>query len=709
LPGSWKCVCDDPYVGDGHTCQQPGQCATNNGGCAQSCAADGSGNAVCSCLPGYTLSANGQTCDSVGDINLGNVELGLWFAMNTDFPAPPYRLEFSAAADKVTMAQVPGTSDTFTFTVQSSCGATCVDQYRMCMVQNSGFRTGTLYRASGAAAPTDWDSAQCQWKVQNLGSGKIRLRNAYLQQQGFAYTEYLTCKDASSSCVFNYDASGAGNTTFRVNQVGQNLCQGVVCNAKDQCYAAGVCYPLSGLCSDPVLPVGTACNDGVSPSGDTCTAGACINGGDKDGDGVPNAVDVCIGGDASGDSDSDGRCDDSDNCPTVANITQTDSDQDGIGDACDNCPNTSSPDQADADHDGIGNVCYPDYHPPQPADPGPAYVSPQRPACGFTPICPGMTNATKYNSYLFGCYAEEPNNGKDCLGDRWWYHLNKRIYPAVLTTTEAGSVDGTLNELAKPENNVATTSCVTTTDCTAPATCEGNVCTMPAVKDFIDRLSASSDFLSCTGSNSFENTWPADRVIPLDTGPCDPLNKIKHVYGFRVTNTTQTPMTIWVTKSRDKLGKWWTINPSEEIRFNAWGGALLFATTAEAYRVCERGFMTKSVTSYTLTELIAGTDAGMLRVGQQSPVEIVRYTADISAGGGALVITRDRELELDVHLYVWPNYFDVGVPPYPMYNTSDLEQLVIKLARNVNGFSPMKEGGERVISGDRYPVLNCTP
>ncbi|MBT9560966.1 MAG: thrombospondin type 3 repeat-containing protein, partial [Myxococcales bacterium] len=446
------------------------------------------------------------------------------------------------------------------------------DQYRLCVVNSSGFRVDRVLRAAGAAAPTEWNSAACQWEVERVGDGLIRLRNASLQLT-HPYTEYLACAEAASSCVFNYDASGAGNTTFRVNTAGQNLCTGVVCPATDQCHAPGVCYPLSGLCSDPVLPVGTACDDGDSAlTGDTCSSGVCINGGDSDGDGVRNAIDLCIGDDATGDTDSDDRCDDSDNCPTVANVSQLDGDEDGIGNVCDNCPATTATSQADADSDGVGDVCDPDFRPTSSlVDPGPTYTNPARPACGFTPVCPIASGATKFNSYLFGCYADEPNGGLNCLGDRWYHHLSRRIYPALLTTTAAGTVDGTLNELAKPENNVPATACTTTADCVSPATCLGNVCTMPAVADFIERLSASSNFLSCTGPDSYENTWPTARVVPLETGPCDPIAEYNRPYGYRVSNTTSEPMTIWVTKARGEPGRWWTINGGEEIRFNVFG------------------------------------------------------------------------------------------------------------------------------------------
>lgn len=87
-------------------------------------------------------------------------------------------------------------------------------------------------------------------------------------------------------------------------------------------------------------------------------------------------------------------------------------------------------------------------------------------------------------------------------------------------------------------SNVPATACTNTANCVSPATCFGNVCTMPAVSDFIERLSASSNFLSASGQGSFDNTWPTARVVPLETGPCDPMAEYNRIYGYRVSNTT---------------------------------------------------------------------------------------------------------------------------------------------------------------------------
>ena len=61
-------------------------------------------------------------------------------------------------------------------------------------------------------------------------------------------------------------------------------CANVVCQALDQCHAAGECAPQVGKCSNPTLANGTVCNDGnPNTVGDACTAGVCAG------------VDHCLG------------------------------------------------------------------------------------------------------------------------------------------------------------------------------------------------------------------------------------------------------------------------------------------------------------------------------------------------------------------------------------------------------------------------------
>jgi hypothetical protein len=56
-----------------------------------------------------------------------------------------------------------------------------------------------------------------------------------------------------------------------------NLCAAVVCAPLSACHTAGVCNPVTGLCSNPPAPFGTACDDAdACTQVDTCQNGACV-------------------------------------------------------------------------------------------------------------------------------------------------------------------------------------------------------------------------------------------------------------------------------------------------------------------------------------------------------------------------------------------------------------------------------------------------
>lgn len=98
-----------------------------------------------------------------------------------------------------------------------------------------------------------------------------------------------TCDPATGTCSNPAKPNGTtcndGNACTQTDTCQNGACVGsnpVVCTALDQCHAAGVCDPASGICSNPNKPDGTTCNDGSAcTEGDTCQAGVCKGGAQK--------------------------------------------------------------------------------------------------------------------------------------------------------------------------------------------------------------------------------------------------------------------------------------------------------------------------------------------------------------------------------------------------------------------------------------------
>ncbi len=77
------CACNTGYEGDGVACADTDECATNIGGCAQSCidSADDPDDSItlffaCACDPGYELDANGVDCNAVVDAGQSETDAG---------------------------------------------------------------------------------------------------------------------------------------------------------------------------------------------------------------------------------------------------------------------------------------------------------------------------------------------------------------------------------------------------------------------------------------------------------------------------------------------------------------------------------------------------------------------------------------------------------------------------------------------------------
>jgi hypothetical protein len=670
LPGGFDCECNSPgWVGDGFTCEEVDACDENYGGCDQLCVGTNPDESPqCACLPGFTLSANGRTCDSWGELELINEGLQLPLGLDEQSPVP-YALRFLEPGRAVKMAHSRSLGpNVFSFTTlyypgtceYGSTSQRCYDRYRMCAHRSGGYRWKTLHSSAFDGTPPEWSEPLCQWIVEDLGDNRIRMKNLGVQQD-LDYWDYLDCW-RNDDCVFTYREETAGNTVFLLRPFGADLCDGVVCTALDECHEVGECRPVSGLCTNPVKTNGALCDDGdPGTTLDSCSDGICY-GDDFDGDGVLDSVDACVGDDLSGNDDGDGYCDDTDVCPFEPDGVeiQLDSDHDGLGDACDNCPYLHAANQTDTDEDGVGDPCDPDHEFPGP-DPATGDAS-WRPVCGFTPQCPGTPGGTRYSEYRFNCYEDEPDGGEYCLADRWWYHLGRRIYPAIAGTQPLNEVEAVLDELEQRRHNEYV-YCTVDAECQEypgpGSTCNHDgvigVCLTPELKSYIDRLDAASDFLSCTGPDSFENTWPSDRVLALDTGGCS-LGQ-RSAYGYRVHNTTTEPMSLWVGRGTGDAGKrWWTLNPGEQLFFNAIDdGVVLFPTTAAAYHACSPSFMSRKVYTENLSP-----PATHIQVNE---VPLVQYSVAEAYGGGSFTVYRTKELRTNVDIFEHPDYFYVGLAP----------------------------------------------
>ena len=91
-------------------------------------------------------------------------------------------------------------------------------------------------------------------------------------------SDVTVCSDTTCATAANGTACSDGSLCTLADSCQGGACVGspVVCTALDQCHDAGVCNPLSGLCSNPAAPDGRTCNDlNACTTPDTCSGGAC--------------------------------------------------------------------------------------------------------------------------------------------------------------------------------------------------------------------------------------------------------------------------------------------------------------------------------------------------------------------------------------------------------------------------------------------------
>ncbi|HYV20572.1 MAG TPA: protease pro-enzyme activation domain-containing protein [Verrucomicrobiae bacterium] len=131
--------------------------------------------------------------------------------------------------------------------------------------------SGTFFTTSPAALPAAFFNGRyLKWKA-TLGST--------LAGATPAVNDVTVCSDTTCSTAANGTACTDNSLCTSGDTCQGGTCVGgspVVCTASDQCHAAGVCSPSTGLCSNPNAPNGQTCDDvNACTSPDTCTGGTC--------------------------------------------------------------------------------------------------------------------------------------------------------------------------------------------------------------------------------------------------------------------------------------------------------------------------------------------------------------------------------------------------------------------------------------------------
>ena len=255
-----------------------------------------------------------------------------------------------------------------------------------------------------------------------------------------------TCNPAAG-CVFtnNTNSCSDGNACTVGDTCGGGACHPgahVVCGARDQCHAAGVCNPSSGACSNPPVANGMSCNDGnACTQTDTCQNGTCT--------GV-NPV-VCTAPD---------QCHVAGTCNTSTGVCSNPSKADGTA-----CTDGNACTQADTCQSGFCIGSNP-------------VVCTALDQCRVAGTCNTSTGACSNANATDGTACSDGNactQADTCLGG-----VCAGSNPVVCTALDQCHVAGTCNTSTGACSNANATdgtACNDGNGCTQPDTCQTGVCT----------------------------------------------------------------------------------------------------------------------------------------------------------------------------------------------------------------------------------------
>lgn len=295
--GGYTCACPTGYTGT--NCETLiDNCASDpcqNGGTCT----NGVGTYTCTCPVGYT----GTNCETLVDscatgpcLNGGTCTNGIGTytcACPDGFTGSNCEINIDDCANQP--CQNGGTCIDGVNSFTCACpvgwgGALCDVNLDLCAQQpclnggtcNDGFGVYTCDCAAGFTGTNcEIDINDCAVNPCLNGGTCVDGVNSYTCQCAPGYTG-TNCEQFGCATALDGTQCDDGNACTQTDSCQGGVCTGtnpIVCNALDQCHAAGVCDPVTAVCSNPAQPDGTTCSDGNGCTvDDACITGACMSG-----------------------------------------------------------------------------------------------------------------------------------------------------------------------------------------------------------------------------------------------------------------------------------------------------------------------------------------------------------------------------------------------------------------------------------------------